>query len=192
MKICSKCNLEKDDSEFPKRRNRCKSCFRQYLKIYRQNNLQKIRESNKRYCQNNSDKMKERYKRYCQNNPEKTKERHKRYRQNNNNPKKAMWKRAYQRSKEKQLSFDLQEEDIHIPEICPVLGFALKRSERGTPNDDSPSLDRIFPEKGYVKGNVIVVSHKVNTIKNNATPEEIIAVGEFYKKLIEQSKNDGN
>ncbi len=57
-------------------------------------------------------------------------------------------------------------------------------------SSSSPSLDRIIPEKGYVKGNVIVVSNKANVIKNNATPEEIIAVGEFYKKLLEEAKKN--
>ena len=35
---------------------------------------------------------------------------------------------------------------------CPVLGITLNWGGRRT-NGDSPSLDRIIPEKGYVKGN---------------------------------------
>jgi hypothetical protein len=48
---------------------------------------------------------------------------------------------------------------------------------------DSPSLDRVIPELGYVQGNVIWVSHRANSIKQNATAEEILAVGQFYKNL---------
>ncbi len=39
--------------------------------------------------------------------------------------------------------------------------------------DDSPSLDKIIPKLGYVKGNVWVVSNKANRIKSNATIEEL-------------------
>ena len=48
----------------------------------------------------------------------------------------------------------------------------------------------IIPEKGYVKGNIVVISNMANVIKSNATPEEIIAVGEFYKKLLEEAKKN--
>ena len=47
----------------------------------------------------------------------------------------------------------------------------------------SPSLDRIIPEKGYVKGNIIVVSLKANTMKNNATIEEIKNLYDFYNNI---------
>ena len=48
---------------------------------------------------------------------------------------------------------------------------------------DSPSLDRIKPELGYVAGNIIWVSFRANLIKNDATPQEILLVGNFYKTL---------
>jgi hypothetical protein len=58
---------------------------------------------------------------------------------------------------------------------CPVLGveldYANKRSTRGG-RDESPSLDRIRPEAGYVSGNVAVMSAKANCMKNNATAPE--------------------
>ena len=38
---------------------------------------------------------------------------------------------------------------------------------------DSPSLDRINPNLGYIKGNVWVISYRANMIKNNATLEEL-------------------
>lgn len=89
------------------------------------------------------------------------------------------------RARKKGLAFDLTEEDINIPSHCPVLGIPLfhKRGKGTGPHDNSPSLDRIIPEKGYVKGNVIVVSSKANRIKSNATADEILAVGNFYKDL---------
>jgi len=72
--------------------------------------------------------------------------------------------------------------------ICPVLGIKME-SGRKNFYVDSPSVDRIVPEKGYVPGNIIVVSMKANQIKSNATPDEIIKVGTFYKKLLEEMED---
>jgi hypothetical protein len=73
----------------------------------------------------------------------------------------------------------LQPEDVVVPTHCPVLGLPLYRNKRfGGAN--SPSLDRIDPSKGYTKDNVHVISHRANTIKNNATPEELAAVALFF------------
>ena len=70
--------------------------------------------------------------------------------------------------------------------ICPVFGIKMTI---GLKRSSSPSIDRIIPEKGYVPGNVIIVSMKANQIKSNATPDEIIKVGKFYKKLLEEMED---
>ena len=88
------------------------------------------------------------------------------------------------RAKAKNIPFDLEVTDIIIPEFCPVLGIKLERAT-GRPTASSPSIDKIVPSLGYVKGNIIVISYRANMIKNNATPEEILLVGEFFKKLSE-------
>ncbi len=69
--------------------------------------------------------------------------------------------------------------------ICPVLGIKMEVGDKNR-NVNSPSIDKIIPEKGYVPGNVIIVSMKANRIKADATPDEIIKVGKFYKKLLEE------
>ena len=68
--------------------------------------------------------------------------------------------------------FALTDNDITIPEFCPVLGIRLQRGI-GKPCYASPSLDRIVPRKGYVPGNVRVISFRANTLKQNATIEEM-------------------
>lgn len=70
------------------------------------------------------------------------------------------------------------------PTHCPVLGIPLMRSTTNGATQASPSIDRIIPDRGYVQGNVIVVSMLANTIRSTATPEQIIQVGEFYKNLL--------
>jgi len=52
----------------------------------------------------------------------------------------------------------------------------------GKVSDNSYSLDRIDPSKGYVKGNVEVISHRANTLKSNATIEELEKVIQYMRK----------
>jgi hypothetical protein len=97
---------------------------------------------------------------------------------------------AKQRAKEKGLSFDIEKKDIVIPAFCPVLGIPLKSNFGGRGgNDFSPSLDRIFPELGYVKGNIVVISKKANAIKSNATAEEIEKVANWVKQWNRDTNN---
>lgn len=90
---------------------------------------------------------------------------------------------ARRRAQEHGLPFDLTEADIEVPTHCPVLGIPLVVNA-GRSRADSPTLDRIIQSRGYVRGNVIVVSHRANTIKNDATLEELERVTEFYARLI--------
>lgn len=94
---------------------------------------------------------------------------------------------ARNRAKTKGLPFDLTEDDIDIPVFCPVLGIKLERGVEGTGRSDaSPSLDRIVPERGYVKGNVVVVSNRANRMKNDGSPEELRRLAHFYTQLSEE------
>lgn len=88
-----------------------------------------------------------------------------------------MFHRAKQRARLKNIPFTITLTDIVIPTHCPILGLELVRNKggkRALPN--SPSLDRINPTLGYVPGNVRVISFRANTIKNDATKEEIYKV----------------
>jgi hypothetical protein len=97
------------------------------------------------------------------------------------NPARAMLRSARRRALKYDIPFDIVVSDIKIPTYCPALGIPLvAAAENNAPTPNSPSLDRIKPELGYVKGNIIVVSLKANQIKSNATLEEILKVYEFY------------
>lgn len=94
-----------------------------------------------------------------------------------------MFKAAKERAARKNLPFNIELSDVIIPEVCPVLGIPLVVSLRGKPGwyDDSPSLDRVKPHKGYVKGNVNVISNRANRLKMDATYDELIKVAEYVK-----------
>jgi len=100
------------------------------------------------------------------------------------NPAPHMLTNARKRARDKGYMFDLTEEDIRIPSKCPMLGIDLfVSSGRGGPTGNSPSLDRIDNERGYVKGNVHVISHRANTIKTNATLEELEKIVNYLRGL---------
>jgi hypothetical protein len=86
-------------------------------------------------------------------------------------PRKIMVNSAKVRAKKTKVPFDLTFEDIVIPETCPILGLRL---EHGTiqNRDNSPSIDRLAPELGYVRENIAIISHLANRIKNNGTAAE--------------------
>jgi hypothetical protein len=87
---------------------------------------------------------------------------------------------AKARAKTRGVPFSLTEDDIMVPERCPVLGVLLERGE-GRPTDYSPSLDRLVPELGYVPGNVQVISNRANRIKADATIAELEAVTSWLR-----------
>ncbi len=93
---------------------------------------------------------------------------------------------AKKRSELRNLAFDLTEEDIRIPEFCPLLGIKIKLD--GFKNKvDSPSLDRIDSNKGYTKDNVWIISSRANIIKNNATVEELELIVQNLKKHLNKT-----
>ena len=89
-------------------------------------------------------------------------------------PERYLLEHARQRALKLDVEFNLELSDIIIPEGCPVLGLKLEWGfgQRASANKASPSLDRMDPLKGYVKGNVFVISNRANHLKNNGTLEE--------------------
>lgn len=75
------------------------------------------------------------------------------------------------------LEFDLTVEDLEpFPLTCPVLGIPINWMSTGGTKNDSPSMDRVVPEKGYTKGNVRLISQKANRLKQNASLTELQAI----------------
>jgi hypothetical protein len=93
---------------------------------------------------------------------------------------------AKARAKKNGLEFNLERGDFEVPAVCPALGIPLFWGERTymAKNHNAPSLDRLDPTKGYVKGNVRVISNRANFIKTNATAEELRLVAEYAAREI--------
>ena len=103
------------------------------------------------------------------------------------------------RARDKNLPFDIDldyvrsivGENAEYASHCPALGMALDwsclRGNGNRPLPNSPSIDRIDPERGYVKGNVWIISYRANTIKNDATHEELKLVTKAVGEAIVNS-----
>ena len=73
--------------------------------------------------------------------------------------------------------FNLELEDIQIPDTCPVLGipleFSINKGLKAQAAWNSPSIDRVDNSIGYVKGNIRVISNRANLLKGGATLQEL-------------------
>lgn len=100
---------------------------------------------------------------------------------------KHMLHNASIRAAKKGIEFNITEDDIIIPNKCPLLEVPLKIGTKDN-YEYSPSLDRKDNTRGYVKGNVWIISKKANSMKNSATAEELNV---FCKNVLRYSLNNG-
>ncbi len=83
--------------------------------------------------------------------------------------------------KKNEIPYNLTLEDLKpYPLTCPVFQTPIDwcKKEQG-PSNNSPSIDRMKPETGYVPGNVRIVSQKANRLKQNATKKELQAIVDY-------------
>jgi hypothetical protein len=81
---------------------------------------------------------------------------------------------AKYRAKKKGIDFNIEPSDIIIQNDCPVLKRPYVRH-----TDMAPSVDRIDNNKGYIKGNIEVMSVRANRLKGDYTIEEINLLLEY-------------
>lgn len=87
---------------------------------------------------------------------------------------KRIYNRIKSRAARKNIEFDLELNDIVLPKTCPVLGQTLIYGDK----DWTYSLDRIDNSKGYVKGNIQIMSNRANRLKGD------FDIKEFYSMIM--------
>ena len=79
---------------------------------------------------------------------------------------------AKTRSRLTNVDFDLTLEYLYEiypkDEMCPILKVPFVWGTRKD-KEFAPSIDRMIPEKGYVKGNIKFICYKANRIKSDST-----------------------
>lgn len=81
--------------------------------------------------------------------------------------------RSKARAKQLGLDFNIEQCDLIFPEYCPILNIKLEYSIKIPNNIYAASLDRIDNSKGYIKGNIMIISVLANTMKSNASIEQL-------------------
>lgn len=81
------------------------------------------------------------------------------------------------------VEFNINFGDIVWNSHCPMLGIELDYFAMGG-KDNMPSFDRIDSLKGYVTGNVQIISLRANRIKNDATVDELCKIADYMRNLI--------
>ena len=115
-------------------------------------------------------------------NPLHLKQRRKRH---SKNPKVRLREGARARAIKKGLYFDIPTwRDVHeIAKLCPILKIPMFTG-KGVSTDNSPTLDRIDNSKGYVKGNIHIISRKANQMKSNANLKDIEMLYNYMKGIL--------
>lgn len=98
------------------------------------------------------------------------------------NPELYLLKSAKDRAAARGHEFSITIDDIKIPSHCPVFGTPLIAFGGRGANGASPSIDRIDNSKGYVRGNVAIISSGANALKRNATISQIELLLKYMKE----------
>src|SRR5208337_250712 len=103
-----------------------------------------------------------------------------------------MLSRAQTRAKQSNLPFSIKLPDLFEvwpkDNCCPIFKTPFRQAKAylgALP--ESPSLDRILPQFGYVKGNIAVISARANRIKSSETdPLGLRAVADWFEEQLKK------
>lgn len=146
---------------------------------YYLNNREACIKRARQWALNHPDERKEIRIRWERNNPDKLKINQANYRKKT--PHKYLYCNAKRRARQRNIEFTIELSDVQIPDKCPLLGIPIDSYDKW--QGSHPSLDRIDSSKGYIKGNVMVISHRANMLKNNSTADELLCLSINLGKL---------
>lgn len=153
-----------------------------YNETYKLNHKEETKTYNQKYHNDNLSKERNRSKKYYENHREQEKTRGRKY-YSTLTTETLMFQAAKMRAKRDNIPFNICKEDIIVGETCPILHIPLCRS-KNVVSDNSPTLDKIIPSHGYTKNNVQVISNKANSMKRNASLEELIKLGKWAEEKL--------
>jgi len=83
------------------------------------------------------------------------------------------------RAKSSNVPHTITKDDFEIHENCPICNSGMTRSSVRGGSRQSPTLDRVHCELGYVPGNVDVICKNCNSKKGHATSAELRRIADW-------------
>lgn len=183
MKTCTKCQEDKPLSDFRRFRDglhpSCRECERKYRAGYYQQNKERIK-ARDLTPEKVEEKRKYREDYYRRNKESFLSKQREFYNQPENRARRIFIK-AKERAKDVGIEFSIELEDIIIPDNCPYLNIPLTHLLGSGQLKTNSSIDRIDSNKGYIKGNVRIISRLANSMKTDSTREQRVA---FAKAIL--------
>lgn len=104
-------------------------------------------------------------------------------------PRKWLFNAAKKRAKKRGLEFSITLDDIVFPQTCPIFNTPLDIliQDRKASYLNAASLDRIDNSKGYIKGNVSVISRKANRVKSDLSVDQIKSLLQYMTRESDQN-----
>lgn len=187
-KTCKKCEKSKPVSSFviskeckDGRAGTCRECRNKYSTMWKLNNAKRISEARrKQYAETAGRDVKAREQRRLERYPLRVQCQRLRY-------------GMIERSRLRGLPFDssaltvgyLMDRLERNPACeCCRKRLAIGGVKHGKPDDASPSIDRIHPERGYTVENVAILCWRCNNLKRDATPMELKIVTDWMLMVL--------
>lgn len=95
------------------------------------------------------------------------------------NPILYLYRVAKKRASKFNVPFSIAVEDIPVNTHCPIFGTEL--SVLTNSMNTGMSLDRIDNDKGYIPGNVAIISRKANRLKADGSVEQFEKIIQYMK-----------
>jgi len=102
----------------------------------------------------------------------------------------VLWSQTKRRAAQCGIEWDLKVEDIVIPETCPYLETPLTRIRGQGIVWTNASVDRIDNSRGYTKDNIMIISRFANSMKQNATLDQLKIFARNTLKLHDNSTSN--
>ena len=158
----------------------CKRWYEKHKEAISEKRRGTRNEACRQYYIKNRERLLAQQKEWAKQNPDKVKKALQKYR--DSNKERRLYWNIKSRALKRNIEFDLDITDIIIPDVCPYLQVPLIHKDKNF----TPSIDRIDNTKGYIKGNIEVISLLANKMKNIATIEQLKV---FSKSIIDKYKD---
>jgi len=110
----------------------------------------------------------------------------------NPDPKYRLWLSTYCSAKRRRLEHTICPSDIPTPVFCPLIGIRLdyrRTKGQGKVKHNAATVDRIDNTRGYIPGNIQVLSSRANRVKSDFTLPQLKRLAEAILRLVSSTEN---